>query len=160
MKNRKQVIPNNNKQTNSPTTAQIQTQVTQVTHQGPIPHPEILRGYNDLVSGAAARIIKLAEDESAHRRQVENKALDANIVLQEQNVVIAKQQNKVVNRSDILGQIFGFIICISCVGAAIYLGINGHDWLAGTITAIPSAAVIKSFFSSKNHQQQNKPSDK
>lgn len=109
--------------------------------------------YDGLVSGAAARIIKLAEDESAHRRQVENKALDANIALQEQNVVIAKQQNKVVNRSDILGQIFGFVICISCVGAAIYLGINGHDWLAGTITVIPSAAVIKSFFSSKNHQQ-------
>jgi hypothetical protein len=80
--------------------------------------------------------------------------------LQNENICIAKQQNKVVNRSDIVGQIFGFIICIACVGAAIYLGISGHDELAGAITVIPSAAVIKSFFSSKNHQQQKKPSDK
>ena len=145
MSNKRRVISNHNKQTNPPNT-QIQTQVTKVTHLGPIPHPEILRGYDDLVSGAAARIIELAEEESAHRRKIENKALDANIALQEQNVVIAKQQNQVVNRSDILGQIFGFIICISCVGAAVFLGINGHEELAGAITIIPSAAVIRSFF--------------
>jgi uncharacterized membrane protein len=153
-------LPRNNKPNNTHQPPSIQTQ-TQVTHyQGAIPPPEILRGFEELVPGTAARLIALAEDESAHRRQVENKALDANIALQEQNVIIAKQQNKVVNRSDIMGQFFGFIICISCVGAAIFLGINGHDELAGAITVIPSAAVIKAFFSSKNHQQQNKPSDK
>ena len=33
--------------------------------------PEMLQGYEDVVPGAAARILKLAEDEATHRRGME-----------------------------------------------------------------------------------------
>lgn len=36
-------------------------------YQAPVPHPEILRGFDELVLGAAEQLIKLAENESLHR---------------------------------------------------------------------------------------------
>lgn len=124
----------------------ILTATQTVTHyQGAVPHPDILRGIDEIVPGAAARIVKLAEDEANHRRKLEEMAMDANIATQQQQLLIEKQRSSAVFRSDMLGQIAGFLVCLSCIGAAIYLGIKGHDWLAGAIAAIPTAALIKAF---------------
>lgn len=47
-----------------------------VTHyQGAVPPPEILRGIDEIIPGAAARLIALAEQESNHRRILEVKAI-------------------------------------------------------------------------------------
>lgn len=47
-------------------TAKVQTVTTH--YQGSVPHPDILRGFDAVVPGTAARLVKLAEEESAHRR--------------------------------------------------------------------------------------------
>lgn len=121
-----------------------------VTHyQGAIPHPDILRGIDELVPGAAARLVKMAEDEALHRRKVEAMTVEANIAAQQQQLLISKQQSKAVFNSDLLGQIAGFIVCFACIAAAVYLGLQGHDWLAGAIAAIPTAALIKAFILNK-----------
>jgi uncharacterized membrane protein len=101
------------------------------------------------VPGAAARLIKLAEDEAEHRRKIETMAIDANIATQQNQLALGEKQQKSVFRSDLIGQVFGLIVCLSSIAAAIYLGINGHDWLAGAIAAIPTAALIKAFALSK-----------
>jgi uncharacterized membrane protein len=68
-----------------------------VTHyEGAIPHPEILRGFELQVPGSAARLIKLAEDESAHRRKLELMTIDANISAQQQQLDLGSQQTKSV----------------------------------------------------------------
>jgi len=122
-----------------------------VTHyQGAVPPPEILRGIDEIVPGAAARLITLAEQESNHRRSLEVKTIEANIAAQVAQVQINEQQTKAVFRSDMMGQIAGFLVCLCCIGAAVYLGLNGHDWLAGGIAAIPTAALIKAFVLIKN----------
>jgi len=54
-----------------------------------------------------------------------------------------------VFRSDFIGQIAGFAICLICIGSSTYLGVNGHDWLAGAIAAIPTGALIKAFILNK-----------
>ena len=46
---------------------------------GPIPHPEILKGYETICPGAAERIIKMAELEQGHRHGIESKGLKAQI---------------------------------------------------------------------------------
>jgi uncharacterized membrane protein len=122
-----------------------------VTHyQGAVPPPEILRGIDEIVPGAAARLIALAEQESNHRRSHEVKTIEANIAAQVAQVQINEQQTKAVFRSDMMGQIAGFLVCLCCIGASVYLGLNGHDWLAGGIAAIPTAALIKAFVLIKN----------
>lgn len=58
-------------------------EVTQVVHevvasfQGPLPPPSILRGYDEIVPGAADRIVAMAEREQAHRHSWEQRALRA-----------------------------------------------------------------------------------
>ena len=41
------------------------------SYEGPLPPPAYLKGYNDLVPGAAETIISWVNDESVHRRSVE-----------------------------------------------------------------------------------------
>lgn len=36
---------------------------------GPLPPPEVLRGYNDVLPGAAERIFTMAEAQAEHRRR-------------------------------------------------------------------------------------------
>jgi uncharacterized membrane protein len=88
-----------------------------VTHyQGAVPPPEILRGIDEIVPGAAARLIVLAEQESNHRRSLEVKAIDANIAAQVAQAQINERQTKAVFRSDMIGQIAGFLVCLCCIG--------------------------------------------
>lgn len=42
---------------------------------GPVPHPSILQGYDNIIPGAAERILKMAEQDAAHQREIEKLAL-------------------------------------------------------------------------------------
>jgi uncharacterized membrane protein len=50
--------------------AQYLRQVVQ-EFSGPLPPPNLLDGYENIVPGAAARILTLAEEEAVHRRRME-----------------------------------------------------------------------------------------
>lgn len=52
-------------------------QVRQVTQQysGPIPPPEILYRFDQIVPGAAERILIMAEEDAKHQREIEKSAL-------------------------------------------------------------------------------------
>jgi len=50
------------------------TEVSQ-SFSGPLPPPEILRKFDEVVPGAAERIIKMAEDQSIHRKELEKNSL-------------------------------------------------------------------------------------
>lgn len=135
--------------------SETQTQV----YQGPIPPPEVLHKFDQLVPGTAERLIKLAEDESNHRRQMEKQAMDANIAAQQGQLRIGEYQSKAVFRSDTIGQVAGLLVSITCVAGAIYLGANSHEITAGVLAAIPTAAVIRAFFVPKlsDQSQPQKP---
>lgn len=40
-------------------------------HSGPIPHPDIIKQYEEILPGAADRIISMAENQSSHRQAME-----------------------------------------------------------------------------------------
>jgi uncharacterized membrane protein len=44
---------------------------------GPLPPPAVLKNYNEVISGAAERILQMAEKEGDHRRYVEKKIVDS-----------------------------------------------------------------------------------
>ena len=136
---------------------QIQVQHGTQVFQGPSPHPDILAGFDKLVPGTAQRLIQLAEDESLHRRKMEQQAMSANVNAQKQNLELNEYQNKAVFKSDTIGQTFGLIVSLACIAGAIYLGLNNHQGTAIALAALPTAAVIRAFFINK-HQQPTKPS--
>lgn len=82
---------------------------------GPLPHPDILRKYNDVVPGAAERIIQMAENQSVHRKELEKKVIESDIA-----------------RSK-WGQILGFIIAIIGLIGAVVISIIGNAWAGGII---------------------------
>ncbi len=48
------------------------------SYSGPLPHPEILRRYNEIIPGSAERIFSQFESQSAHRRALEMKVIASN----------------------------------------------------------------------------------
>jgi uncharacterized membrane protein len=51
-------------------------------HTGPLPHPQILRGYEEIVPGTARAIFEDFREQGRHRREQEAKVVDAGIAHQ------------------------------------------------------------------------------
>lgn len=79
-----QVFPTNevlNKgQQNNPNSKKISCVYSKSEYfNGPLPHPEILKKYEETLPGAANRIIRMAERQSQHRQQLEARVINSNI---------------------------------------------------------------------------------
>ncbi len=75
----------------------ISLQTTIISHQshsGPLPSPQTIKSYNNVVENGAERIFKMTENQSQHRIEMEKKIFTSQI----------KQSG--------IGQIFGFIIAL------------------------------------------------
>lgn len=107
-------IVSNNKQNHSVTKVQA------ASFQGPLPPPQILDHYNQIVPGSAERIISLWENQVQHRQELEKRVIVADI-----------QQAK-------LGAFLGFIIAISAIGAGTFLAYIGRptEGIAAIISAL------------------------
>lgn len=125
------------------------TGITTTAYQGPIPHPDILKGFDVLVPGTAKDLIELAKMESSHRRDLESKALEANIFAQKKQLEIADYQSRVVFKTDLSGQVLGAATSLVCVFLAAYLILNGYGGYAMVLAAIPMGAIVKSFMPEK-----------
>jgi uncharacterized membrane protein len=132
---------------NQPQTEQI---IETFHYQGILPPPNVLREFEATLEGTANRLLTLVEQEAHIRREIDMQVMQANIAAQQRQLDLAETQSKAVFKNDFLGQIAGFIICVICVGAAVYLGINNHDALAGGALAVPSASLIRTFFMKRN----------
>lgn len=84
-------------------------------HQGPLPAPETLAGYEQTLAGLADRIVRMAEQESAHRRDMESRFLDAQI-----------NDGKLYRRIEMRGQIWAGVISIVGLGSGSLLTYLGH----------------------------------
>jgi uncharacterized membrane protein len=88
--------------------------VTRQSFSGPIPPPQILAQYDQIVPGAAERILKMAETQEVHRHGIEKKVIDSGI---------SNSQR---------GMIFGFLIGMTAiVSGAVVAGMNGVAAVAG-----------------------------
>jgi uncharacterized membrane protein len=96
----------------------------------------MLRGYEDVLPGAADRIFQLWEQQSAHRQELERTAFDRD------------------SRSRDRGQILAFILCTLVIlggFGAIYLG-QSLVGMAAIIIAI--GGVAATFLATRQRQQQ------
>ncbi|XJS09831.1 DUF2335 domain-containing protein [Aerococcaceae bacterium WGS1372] len=51
--------------------------VSQYRYSGPIPHPDLLREFNDIIPNGADRILKMTEVQSKHRQEIEKLVITA-----------------------------------------------------------------------------------
>jgi uncharacterized membrane protein len=110
----------------------------QMTFQGPLPPAIELEKYNQIVPGAAERIIAMAEKQTAHRMELEKHA-------------VAEQL-----RQSARGQLFALIIGVTGIIGAVIVGLIGNAWVAGTIATAALGTLAVSFISGKRQEQQTR----
>jgi uncharacterized membrane protein len=88
---------------------------------GPLPPPEILAKYEQLMPGIAERLMALTETEASHRRLLENKSLDAQIE------AFKKESSEIR-----LGQVLAFVIGTITIISGAYTSVNGAE-IAGSL---------------------------
>lgn len=76
---------------------------------GPLPPPEVLKGYDDACPGAAERILAMAEKQADHRRSMESRN-------QTQG-----------GRREWLGMVLGFVVAMNAIGGGVYLIRHGSQ---------------------------------
>ena len=96
-------------------------------HSGPLPDAETLERYAKVIPNAGERMMALVEREAAHRRQAEKDLVACQTTL-------AKR-----------GQWIGAVLTVMLTGAGAYLGLLGHDWLAGGIFTATIGGVVTIF---------------
>ncbi len=104
---------------------------------GPIPPPEILKGYNAVVKDGGERIVSMAEKQSNHRMQLEDHAIKEEL----------KQSR--------LGQVFGFILGLVGFGLATTLAMFGHEAIAGIFGTTTIIGLVTVFVLGKRAQQKD-----
>lgn len=104
-------------------------------HSGPLPSPETFQGYENVLPGAAERIITMAEKQQDHRMGLESKHLNEQLF-----------QSK-------LGQIFGLVISIVAIGAGTHLTMNGHDTVGGILLGTTLISLVTVFVLGKRAQK-------
>jgi uncharacterized membrane protein len=73
----------------APPTNHIISQSSIIQHAGPIPHPETMARYSQIIENGAERIMRMAEEEQKHRHKVEEKAIQAEIESEQQSQKLA-----------------------------------------------------------------------
>jgi len=94
---------------------------------GPLPHPSILKGYEEILPGSADRILTMAENQSKHRQKLESKVVSSN------------------SRDSLLGVIFAFVLGVIGLIGGVYAAISGAEIL-GTIVSAGSIATLAGVF--------------
>lgn len=96
------------------------------SYHGPLPPANELARYEEIVPGFANRIVKLAEEEAIHRRNLEN-------------TIVRRQLNQ-----SSAGQWLGSILSVILIGVGGFLTYNGHDTVGGVIfgTTIVGLAIV------------------
>ena len=117
--------------------SKIMAQVIAVSHEsfsGPMPHPDILRGYKELIPDAPERILQMAEQEQKHRIDIEQKMIE--------------QNGKNINEAAIANarsQFFAFILTLVFILAGVALTIVGYMAVGLTIFGTTILGVVTVF---------------
>lgn len=108
------------------------------TFRGPLPPPDILKGYEVILPGSFERILKMAEKQQEHRMSIEKTIVDRR----------TRQSGR--------GQIFGAILALLFGAGAVFLGYFGHDILAGVISTTTIIGLATIFVLSKKPDKTRK----
>lgn len=112
---------------------------------GPIPPPEIIRGYDEVVPGAAERIISMAERQSEHRQKMEEIMIRAE------------------SRDGLLGICFAFALGLGCIIVAAIVVIlvpKSAGAIFGSLLGITGIGTIIATFITGTHTNSGEKKDK
>lgn len=114
--------------------------VTQmISHSGPLPPPEQLEGYSQVLPNAPERIVTMAEKEQSHRHLWERRALLFEFL------------------SSILGSALGFLVSLGLMGCALYSATIGQPWLGAGFLTAAAFGMVTAFIRGRRPAEPEKP---
>lgn len=102
---------------------------------GPLPPPQALAAFNDVVPNGAERIMAAWESETAHRHKVESR----------------EQLTFAIDT--ILGKVFALIFVLAALAVCGYSAYVGAQWVAGIIGTGVIASVVWAFVKVNKHNK-------
>ena len=114
-------------------------------YAGSLPHPAIIQGYEQVLSGAAGRILAMAEKQQTHRQGLERSELDHIQTYQKRylELVAEEQANNVATGTKLVLAIaiIGLIIGLAVIASGTYLlyldrEVEGFAVLLGGLAAL------------------------
>lgn len=102
---------------------------------GPLPHPEDLAKYEQILPGAADRLIRMAEQQAAHRQNLEKAVIFSNVTMQKWGLGCA------------------FVLAMTAIGGGIGLSLKGMSGAGLTAIISALAALVGVFVYGKSEQQ-------
>jgi len=117
---------------------QKQIQVTQMSYSGPVPHPSLLQGYENVIEGGAERLLKMAEKQSDHRMSIEKTVVTSQM----------KQSER--------GQHYGLGISVTCLILATVMAFFGLTAVAIALLTSTIIGLTAVFVIGRKRQNPNK----
>lgn len=114
-----------------------QIEIVHERFSGPLPHPELLREFDEVVPGCAKDIIQMTLDQGNHRRNMER-------------IVINGQVN-----DSRRGQLLGFSIGIVALLVSGFLIYTGHDLAGGALGTVDIVGLVAVFVIGQNQQKKD-----
>lgn len=112
------------------------------TFEGPLPHPDILAQYENILPGIADRIVRMAEAEQNARHS----AIDQDAKNKSTLVDIAAKESAGALEAQKKGQNIGLAISLVCVLCAIVCALMDKPTIVTcAFLAVPTASLIGSF---------------
>ena len=102
-------------------------EVMAASYSGPLPPPAMFEQYNNVVPGAAERILQMAEKQSEHRHDIENRIV------------------RTETRKSVIGLFLAFFIVVLGIGAGAFIVFNGKE-ISGLVAMFGPLAIIASIF--------------
>src|SRR5262245_8168505 len=102
-------------------------------HASPLPDAETLSAYAKLIPNGADRVMSLIERQTAHRHRRETAD----------------------TRQAVRGHWMAYTLAMALSGAGVYLGVQGHDWLAAALFTTTIGAVITALVVDKRPRGQS-----
>jgi uncharacterized membrane protein len=109
--------------------------IAQQEYHGILPHPDELKAFDDVVPGAAERILAMAERQAAHRQSIEASVIEEQL-----------QQSR-------RGQNYAFSLSMAALLIGGAMGYTGHDWLAGIFVTSGAIGLASVFVAAKQKQR-------
>ena len=107
------------------------------SHSGPLPSPETLKKYSNLIPNGAERIMQMAEKQQEHRIWMEKDVVPKQV----------KQSGR--------GQIFGFTLAILALTLGSVLTYLGHDTVGGILLSSTVVGLATIFVIGKRAQSKD-----
>ena len=112
-----------------------------IVHQeltmGPLPPPETLARYNEIIPDGADRLLKLVEHQQEHRIRIES-------------IVVSSQQ-----RQSLTGQILAFIIAVVGLIVCAYMAVHGAEAVAGVLATTLIGSLVYAFINGRQAQRKD-----